>query len=209
MRRALSFAMILGILALGGCTPRGADPSTISVEEPSEPATVAPREQVENPQYTSWAHFKKGTSVVHKAITKATGHQEVTTTTMTYTLLEREDTHVVVEMKAFTKRYDGIEIKPPPETFHTPRMMTLPPGVTRAGFAKKKNAGEQGEETIPIAGKTYKTKWHKSKDRNEAGEVLVQTWTSEEVPGALVKSITNTPAIGKTTTLEVIAINMR
>jgi hypothetical protein len=203
--RTPGLVLVLSALtAAAGCgrgKPAADDPP------PAEPAPppAPPREQVENPLYRSWAAFKKGTSVVHKSVTAADGNEAVTTTTTTCTLLDRTDDHVVVEMRAKTRRYDGVETDNPPERLTNPRRIGLPPGMTRADFEKAAGAGP-AEETLKLGGKEYRTRRRTSKDRNEAGEVFVDTWTSDAVPGGLVRSVTRTPAIGKTTTQELVEV---
>jgi hypothetical protein len=200
VRLTLYFSLVL--LAPIGCerSQTAADVPRAQAEPPG-----APREQIENPLYTNWAGFKPGTIVVYRAITAQAEHKTTTTTTTTYTLLERTEELVVVEMQAFTKRYDGLEIANPPEKLTSLRRISLPPGVQASEFSKAAGVLERGEETVEANGRAYSAIWQKSKDRNEAGEVLVTTWTSDEVPGKLVRSVTHTPAIGKTTTTELIA----
>jgi hypothetical protein len=175
---------------------------------PAPSAPAAPREQAENPQYASWAGFKPGTSIVHKSVTATAGVEAVTTTMKTFTLIDLTDTRAVVEMRVKTKRYDGVEMDNPPEKFTFPRRITLPPGVSQADFGKPSDAREHGEEIVTLGGKDYPTRWSKGKDRNEAGEVFVQVWSSDAVPGGLVKSVTRIPAVGKTTTIELLDVKV-
>jgi len=167
-----------------------------------------PRELVENPQYRSWAAFKKGTKVVHRSVTGADGSEAATTTTTTYTLLDLTDEQAVVEMRAVTRRYDGAVFNNPPETFKNPKRIPLPPGVNKSDFGKSVGVLGQGEETVRVGGKAYETTWHKGRDKNEAGEVVVQVWSSDAVPGGLVKSVTRIPAVGKTTTVELLEVKV-
>ncbi len=109
-------------------------------------------------------------------------------------------------MRAFTTRYDGLEIDNPPQKLTNLRRITLPPGTKASEFGKAAGVLERGEEMVQASGRAYSTAWQKSKGRNEAGEVLVTTWTSDAVPGKLVRSVTHTPAIGKTTTIELVAV---
>ncbi len=222
MRSAVFVVLLLVVPAAPGCRPGRADVNGYLAPSPerkageileqdqpgNKSAPLTQRDPVENPLYKSWAGFKQGTSVVQRAVTEVAGNNAVTTTTTTYTLLDRTDDQVVIEMQAFTKRYDGTETNNPPQQFTNQKWFTLPPGMSKSDFAKPAGQTDQGEETLTLGGKAYKTMWHKSKDRNEAGEVLVQTWTSDEVPGGLVKSITHTPSIGKTTMLELVEVKI-
>lgn len=204
MRTRVFVALLLLFPCACGCARKVSPGEAPPVEGPA--AAGPQRETVENPLYTSWAGFAKGTSVRHKSVTETEGNGPVTTTTTTYTLVERTDDRVVVEMKAFTRQYDGTDIDNPPERLTNPKRVSLPPGTARADFGNPAGVTDRGEETITAGGKEYRTKWYKGKDRSEAGEVLVQVWTSDEVPGGLVRSVTRTPAIGKKTTVEAVEV---
>jgi hypothetical protein len=213
--KALCRIALLAVAPLAlGCGP-GKSGTPVGVAGPAErderdqspgSAAAAPREQVENPQYKSWATFPKGTTVVLRSVTRADGHPAVTTTTRTYTLLDLTDAEAVIEMRARTQRYDGVEINNPPEKLTVPKRIALPPGVSKTEFEKPAGGDEQGEETVTVGGKEYKTRFSRSRGRNEAGEVLGQVWSSDAVPGGLVKSVTRTPGVGKTTTIELVEV---
>ena len=121
-------------------------------------------------------------------------------TTTSSTLVGVTPDAVAVETQTKSRRYDGHEEDNPPSVHRLPKELPVPPG------AGKKPPAEAGEDTITVNGKAYRAAWLKGKDRNEAGEVFVQTWTADAVPGRLVKSVSRTPAVGKTTTIEVIDI---
>lgn len=187
----------LALLALlaAGCSAAVPAPVPVPVAEPA--AAAAP--QVENPQYTQWAAFKPGTAVTHKSVTAEAGHPTVTTTTTTYKLVEITADALTIEMTARTVRHDGTVTDNPPERFRNPKLVTAPP-------VRKSAAGDEGQETVTVAGKSYLTTWTKSKGQTEAGEMLGQVWTADDMPGQLVKSVVRIPAIGKTTTIEVVEV---
>lgn len=199
--RALALACLLA--GLIGCGPNSGATSS-----PTEfvPTTDPPRDQVVNPQYRTWAAFSVGTIVTLRSITETTGSSSVTTTTTTYKLQERTDDLVMIEMQTNTKRHDGAEIVTPPEKFRHPKLITLAPGVSKEEFGKPPKSAAHGEETLTIGGKTYQTRWHTGKDRSEGGEVTVKVWSCDDVPGGLVKSVTETPGVGKTTTIELVEV---
>jgi hypothetical protein len=167
---------------------------------PAAQESTGPRESIDNPQYRDWANVPKGTTVVHRSVTRIEGNDGETVTTTTYSLLELTPEQAVVEMQTATRRYDGLETKNTPGKFTYPKRLLLPPGT------KPAEAKDHGAETVLIGGKEYRTKWYRSMDRNEAGEVFTQVWSAPEVPGGLVKSMMRTPAIGKTTTTELVEI---
>ncbi len=199
MRIAILSAVVGSCLA-AGCD-RGPQASPLTAA-PAEPA--GPVESIPNPQFAAWATFEPGTIVVLRSVTKADKDPSETVTLTTYKLVERSDDQLVVESQASTKRYDGLTIDNPPSSATFTKSLNLPPGMK----ANAKPAGviEEGTESIRVGTIEYATRWHKTKDRNEGGEMLVQTWICDKVPGGLVKSITRTEAIGKTTTVEVVEV---
>jgi hypothetical protein len=219
MRSHRHVAAAFGLLLTPGC---GADKSAAPVpivrlaegdergaieqEQASGATLTAPREQVENPQYASWAAFAPGTKAVLRSVTETAGNSAVTTTTKTYRLVSLTSEHAVIDITVRTKRYDGAAIDNPPERFTFPKLMPLPPGVVKADFGKPSAAQARGEESVTIGDKAYSTTWHEGKDRNEAGEVFVKVWTSPAVPGGLVKSVSRIPDIGKSTTIELVEV---
>jgi hypothetical protein len=215
MRTPAYLALIPGLLLAAGCDSRKADPAAQATRladgtgdrtGSDRPAVTFSGETVENPQYRSWAAFKPGTTVTRRTTTEATGGEGKTLTTTTDTLLEVTDAFVKIRTQSHSRRYDGYETRNPPDEYKLARLIPLPPGVSKEQFGKPAGGGEQGEETVTVAGKEYRTRWHKGKDRNEAGEVEVRVWSSDEVPGGLVKSVTRIPAIGKTTTIELVEV---
>jgi hypothetical protein len=191
-----SSGLVLTGLALG-CGPTPTAPSIPEVP-PDHVVVVPTGETMENPQYTSWARFPVGTRVTQKTATRTGPNQTVTTST--YTLVEKSDTTVVVEMKAFTKRYDGIEIDNPPERLRSLRTVARPHGLSPP------NSADSGEETITAVGKEYKTKWQKNRGRLEGERVESQVWSSAEMPGGFVKSISVINL--ETTTIEIVDVTI-
>jgi hypothetical protein len=198
--RYITLLVIILPVAVGCDDMRSASAPASATQSVGE--TTEPRESIDNPQYRYWASFAKGTSVIHRSVTRVESTEGETVTTTTYVLAGLTPEEAVVEMKTATRRYDGFETNNPPSKFTYPKRLLLPPGH-RAAESK-----DQGEEVVRLGGKDFHTKWQKSKDRDEAGEVFVQVWSSPEVPGGLVKSVLRTPAIGKTTTTELVEVRL-
>jgi hypothetical protein len=213
--RRISVLLLLGAIGcdVGGSATR-APAVAISKDDAGdrEPADSSAqggdREKIENPQYKSWAGFKPGTTVVHRTVTEATGNDGKTVTTSTYKLVELTADKAVVEVQNSTRRYDGHEANNPPEKFTHRKYLLLPPGVKKDGVGKPAGVTEEGEEIVRVGGNEYKAKWYRGKDRNEAGAMLTQVWSCPDMPGGLVRSVTDTPAIGKKTTTEVVEIRL-
>jgi len=200
--RTLLTVLVLAPLVSGCSRPT---PARNGAE--AEPPVSEPPELVVNPAYQRWSGFKTGTTVTYRAVTGADGEKGVTTTTTTYKLIELTDELAVVEMVAATKRYDGVETTNPPERLTNSRLVHLPPGVSKDDFGKPPGAADQ-DEVVAVGGRTYKTRRHEGRASNEAGQVHITTWTSDEVPGGLVKSTMLTPAIGKKTTTELLSVTV-
>jgi len=166
-------------------------------------AAPADDRQVENPVYTSWARFRPGASVTYRAVSETRGHADESTTT--YTLVEIDAKKCAIEMTVIS-RFEGKETKNGPQRLESLRTFNLPPGVSKEEFGKPKGPVEAGEEVVTVLGKPYKARWTRHKDSVEAGELLSQTWTSDEVPGGLIKTVGKVPATGTTKTMDLVEI---
>jgi len=66
---------------------------------------------------------------------------------------------------------------------------------------------EQGEESVKVNGTEYKAKWYKSKIEVSGNKVETQAWTSEDVPGSVVKSVSKMSGqVAGTTTTELVEV---
>jgi hypothetical protein len=158
-------------------------------------------ETVESPIYKSWARAKLGTVVTVKSVTVMKG--VTLESTMRYRLVALSAEKATVEM-VHTSR--GVEN--PPQKLEFRRDFPLFPGMKKEDVGKPLGATENGLETLTMAGKEYKTQWYVTKGRTEAGESIGRTWTAEDVPGMLLRSVIKVPAADKTTTLEVVEIQV-
>jgi hypothetical protein len=107
-----------------GCGPHG-PAKVVPVGSPApeprtDPAPVEPAERVENPLYACWAGFPPGTAVVYRSVTTGAHPSVATRTRTTYTLRERTDDHVTIDLKATKQLYDGVEIDNPPSSSRMP-----------------------------------------------------------------------------------------
>jgi hypothetical protein len=164
--------------------------------------TTLAQETIENPEFKNWSKFKKGTSVTLKNTT--TSGEIKSESTITTTLVEVGADKLVVEM-AITAKVNDMEFKQPPMKRDVTKTITLPAGVPKPDPAKKpEGTVEEGTETVKIGGAEYKTKWYKTKTKAAGVEAESKTWTSDDVPGGLVKSeTTTTGAAPATVKLEV------
>lgn len=191
-------SILIGVPFVVGCGDASRNEPPIPVVAPEEIG-----ERVENPAYSNWSAFPVGTVVVRRSVTEEIGRPEKTTTTSTFKLLEKTDDRIVLELKTHTTRYDGLVMDNPPDRLTTDRYYHLPPN------SKKHDAKSDGtEETVAVKERRFRSRVVVARDRNEGGEVAVRTWTSKEMPGGLVKSISDTPAVKKRTTIEVTDVHI-
>ncbi len=204
-------AVLLALLALlaSGCGSKSGIPARAADARASKPddrpTPIPGGETFESPVYKMWAKFPAGTTVTRRTTTENEDSPLKTVTSIVYMLKEKTDDSVVVEFVATTTHPDGRVERNPPQENKTRRTFSLPPGIKRD--TEKKNQ-ESGEETFKVAGREFKTKWYKSKDFTEAGELVSQTWSSEDMPGGLVKSVSKVPAKRATITVEVTEVRI-
>lgn len=201
-------ALIAGLAFLspgcGGPAVGPVPPGAAKASKPPEPPPIPGGQTFDNPGYKHWAKFKPGTAVTRRMTTAndVTGQKTVTTTT--YTLKDRTDNRLVVEFVSSTTHWDGRSEANPPQELEEKRTYTLPPGATPAEPAR----AEEGEETVEALGKKYQARWYKGRSHTDAGEASTQTWTSSEVPGGLLKSVSKVAAVNSTITTELVELKV-
>jgi hypothetical protein len=169
------------------------------------PGAATAQEKIANPEFAHWSKFKKGTTVTLKTVTEAAGVKGEMT--MTLTLVEVGADKIVVASSGVAKA-NGMEFKSPPTNRDIPRIVELPKGVKKEPLEAQTPEGkyEEGTETLKVAGVEVKTKWYKYKYESEGIKAEGKMWTSEEVPGWIVKSEARTggesPATMKTELVE-------
>jgi hypothetical protein len=163
-------------------------------------ATLA--DEVEHPLYRSWAAHPVGTEVVMRSVTESKGRR-IESTSVTR-LVRVEPDRVVIESRT-AQGAPGQNTPEGAQEYEYRRMFPLMPGVKKEDVGRPKGLSKD-EESLEIAGKTYRTRSYESKGTTEAGPSLSRSWISDQVPGQLVKSVTTVPAASTTTTLELVEI---
>jgi hypothetical protein len=210
MRTLPLLALCLGFVTAAGCgksnpAPSGGEGRTVPAGRPDDtPPAIPGGEQFENPNYKLWDRFPVGTCVTQRTTTENEDNTAKTVTTIKYTLKQKADDYLLLESQATTVHYTGRTETNPPDETKIRKTFTLPPGAKPPTPPK----AESGTETLTVAGKEYQTRWVKGKDHTEAGELLSQTWSSDEMPGGLVKSVSKVPAKRATITVEVIDVKI-
>ena len=167
---------------------------------------AAAQDKVDNPEFANWSKFKKGTSVTLKVI--STFNNMSTESTITSTMVEVGADKLVIEMTSVVKS-GAMEFKSEPVKRDVSKTVTLPKEFKKEDFAKGKPPGtyEEGTETLKVGGMDVKTKWYKYKADVDGIKTEAKMWTSEDVPGLMVKSeMTTSGAVATTTKMEITEI---
>jgi len=162
----LAAVAFVAILVLGAVSPSRAD-------------------QIDNPRYKAWASFKKGSSRTLDATIQA-GPVQVQTS-MQSTLTDVTDDMVTVQTQS-TSTYAGQTRQSPPHN------------QTIAAKVDQKDIKDDGEESIDAMGKTFKCKVYEASaaaaGASNSAIGQVKFWTSDDVPGGIVKMAVNVPTPG-------------
>lgn len=158
------------------------------------------KDSMENPPYKNWASFKVGASVTLKQTIvdksgddpsriDATARPAGAVVQMnTYKLILSTPQMVVVEMTQS-------DVEPGSEVEHAPVKVTYAAKVDQKfaeGKLPKSKVGgfKEGEEELEVAGKKIKCQWVESEIKAGNETSLARIWTSNEVPGGIVKQTT-------------------
>lgn len=184
-------AALLALAALAGAS---------GAADPPVPAGKLP-----NPAYASWAKFPVGTAVTIKVANDSAGQKSEST--MTSTLLELTAEKATVEMVIVSKA-GGQEYRAPPQKQEQARTLDAPPGYDpKAKAPEIEGLVEQGEKKITLAGKEYKASYAKIKRKTGDIDVTSKIWTSDEVPGTMLKSLSTVGGQYPTTsTMELVEV---
>ena len=163
---------------------------------------VDERGMVENPLYARWKNFAVGTEVHYLQHTQAPGAAE--RRLIIYRLLKRSDEQLTVEIRTRLEGADATTESVRQQV--SKRWFRLPPGVDAKQFGKPSNQSREGQEDVEILGRKLKTRWTVSQVRVEAGITETKTWTADEIPGGLVRSVSTTAAVKSTTTVELLEL---
>ncbi len=163
---------------------------------------VDERGMVENPIYARWKNFAVGTEVHYLQHTQAPGAAE--RRLIIYRLLKRSDEQLTVEIRTRLEGADATTESVRQQV--SKRWFRLPPGVDAKQFGKPSNQSREGQEDVEILGRKLKTRWTVSQVRVEAGITETKTWTADEIPGGLVRSVSTTAAVKSTTTVELLEL---
>lgn len=167
---------------------------------------VRAQEEVENPIFKNWSRFPVGSKVTYSSVTES--EESETKQELIYTLKEKTKDRVVIGRQVVFLLPDGSRNEIPEMTSQNARTYRLAPGFKRPDPDNPPGLMEKGEERVELAGRKIKTEWFKAKMRVEAGDMFTRSWSSADVPGGLVKSISETPATKSVHRIELIAMQI-
>lgn len=163
-------------------------------------------DSIDNPTYASWAKMKKGTVVTLKQSSEFAGQRSESTSIST--LVELTADVATIELVNVIKAGD-MEIKTPPTKVEVKKLSELPPGKKKEDYAKPEGVVDQGTETVTVDGVDYKTKWHSIKLKSGDTDIESKSWTSDDVPGLIVKMESKSKTMGMSSTSTMILVSIK
>ena len=146
-------------------------------------AGPAAAEEIENPEFTNWSKFKKGTSVTRKSTVTIRGTP--TEQTLTETLVEVAADKVAVATEVVVK-VQGQVLKPNALRTEIPKTIKLAKGQKKEDVLAGRPEGtvEEGTEKLKVGGVETKARWFRFKTDKSEGTVWIA-----DVPGRLAKMV--------------------
>ncbi|MBX7222279.1 MAG: hypothetical protein K1Y36_20185 [Blastocatellia bacterium] len=190
--KQLVFCILLActLTACGGdpAASQPAKPETTTTKPETAKTDAAPAKKAEAAH--PWAGFNVGSFAKTKStvVTQVAGKPFTTTSTITYTLLEKTADKAIVEMETEVM---GSKTKTKTEIPLSGTGGAVAGGATPAGTAAPTPKGE-GSEDLTVGGKTVHCKWMEIETSAAGNNVSSKVWTSSEVPGSMVKSQSKT-----------------
>jgi hypothetical protein len=154
-------------------------------------------EKVDSPMYKHWAKFKPGAFAEMKTESTVMADKTETKSQMTVTMTLKEITpeKAVVEIKAVNVMGDKKMEMPPTNQEYPAKIeeekakeMDTP---KKGDNIKGAEVIAVGEEEIKVGDKKIKCKWVETKMKQGDSTITSKAWTTEEVPGQVVKTVTS------------------
>lgn len=166
-----------------------------------------------NPVYQEWSSFKPGSFVTYMMTTETAGVK--TETELTYTLKEVTAEKIVLEVKTITNTM-GMKIETPAEDVEFPAtgesggVMGEDMGPHVSEVVAEGTVIEEGvEEEVEINGKKIMAMRTKVETESAGSKAIVTAWHSDEIPGQIVRSLTEVQEmVAVTTEMVVIDYNI-
>jgi hypothetical protein len=163
-------------------------------------SALAMAEQIDNPNYKTWASYKPGSWAKYTIVSD--GGNFKTEMVMTMKLMEVTPEKVTLEYSN-TMNVGGQKIDTPPQKSDIPAKTEKAAGddKTKVDVTTK----DAGQEDVAVGGKSYKCKVQETTTKSPQGTATGKSWTSEEVPGGTVKAVTKMEGAAASTTTMTLA----
>lgn len=149
-------------------------------------ASARTEETADNPQYTSWASHKPGTTVTLAMATSAAGQSM--NMTMVQKLLEVTPEQVVIEMTGEMEMGGQKQAAPVQKVTHKAKVSPEQAKMAWMAPGAKGTAKEAGSETVQADGKSYACKVMEFTGESQGTGSKGKVWLSNDVPGQVVKA---------------------
>ena len=157
---------------------------------------LADKKKIDNPEFAMWSKYKVDTMTKLKMTGETNGMK--TSSTVVTTLKEVGTDKLVLETEVVSN-INGMEFKTPATKRDVTKTIELEEKLIEAAkTVKPEGTTEEGTETVKIGKDDVKTKWLKYKSKASGMEVESQIWTSDDVPGSIVKMVTKTATFSST-----------
>ena len=168
--------------------------SVAAAQVPAMPKKTG--KKIENPAFKQWSAYKPGTFVTMKMVSEFSGQKSETEMTTTLKSVTKEK--IVLSVKT-TIHVAGQKI----EQVHEPMMDEY---ETVKGDGPEPEV-ETSKESVTVGKKKVDCKKTKTTTNFQGQETVTTVWTSDEIPGTMVKSVSKM-SMG-TTTMTVVAFEAK
>ena len=164
----------------------------------------------DNPAYAQWAKFKPGTSTTVSMTSEAAGQTSKMETKST--LAEVTPDKVVIDVVT-SMEAGGQKMDMPAQKQEIKKAMDPSPAVdaeTQKQIDAAKASAKTTDESVTVAAGTFKAKCTESTTEANGMKSVSKVWTSDEVPGGMVKmEATTSGAVASTTKGELKAFDKK
>jgi hypothetical protein len=165
---------------------------------------VVRAEQVDNPAYTSWAKYKPGTTVTYKQSMEMEMKMPMAMPQITITekLVEVKPDAVVLEVSSQSTGGMGGPHNMAPHQQEIPAKIEKEKAEVPSSVKGEVKDVKQGKDKIDVNGKSVDattTEMTVEATEPRAMTAHVKVWRAEEVPGGMVKTVTDVQSPMKTT----------
>lgn len=163
-------------------------------------AASAARDQIVNPEYANWSKFKVGTKVKLRIVSDTGGQRNETIKVITLTNLTNAGATLDVHS---TMNYGGAQMPPHQDS------TTIPAMIDRQAPDAGAPRATTGDDTLTIAGKSYRAKWTQTSMEQGGIRTTMKVWKSDDFPGMTVKQESRMEgSVTGTTATEVVECNI-